>query len=231
MYPGYTYVHEDGLRSYYKRIADATDLGVVLYKRGPRLSLANVAALFERENVVCIKFAQNDVDLFATAVSQIPGDVVWSTGVAERFVPAYALEGATGFTTGIGNFAPEPVLALMDAVRVGDLDRARRIRDGLRPYEELRDESDFGAANNVPAVKYGQELAGLYGGPVRELLGAPERRRGAVSRVLRPNDRPRPRPRLIPVPSSDSSCVPDRPRQLSAAWRPAHSSGNRRLTR
>ena len=73
MYPGHTYVHEDGLRSYYERIADATDLGVVLFKRGPRLSLANVAALSERENVVCVKFAQNDVDLFATAVSETPG--------------------------------------------------------------------------------------------------------------------------------------------------------------
>lgn len=174
MYPGHTYVHEDGLRSYYERIADATDLGVVLYKRGPRLSLANVAALSERENVVCVKFAQNDVDLFAKAVSETPGDVVWSTGVAERFVPAYALEGATGFTTGLGNFAPDPVLALADAVRAGDLDRAKRIRDGLRPYEELRDEtgaeSDFGTANNVPSVKYGQELVGLYSGPVREPL-------------------------------------------------------------
>jgi 4-hydroxy-tetrahydrodipicolinate synthase len=64
MYPGHTYVHEDGLRSYYERNADATDLGVVLYKLGPRLSLANVAALSERENVLCLKFAQNDVDLF-----------------------------------------------------------------------------------------------------------------------------------------------------------------------
>ena len=70
--PGHTYVHEDGLRSYYERITGATDLGVVLFKRGPRLSLANVAALSEREKLVCVKFAQNDVDLFATAVSETP---------------------------------------------------------------------------------------------------------------------------------------------------------------
>jgi len=182
MYPGHTYVHEDGVRAYYERIAEATDLGVVLYKRGPRLSLENLAALSERENVVCVKFAQNDVNLFTTAVADTPGDVVWSIGVAERFVPSYALEGATGFTTGIGNFAPEPVLALVDAVRAGDLDRAKRIRDALRPYEQLRAESgvgsDFATANNVPAVKYGQELAGLYGGPVREpLVELPEKTR------------------------------------------------------
>lgn len=174
MYPRHTYVHEDGLRSYYERIADATNLGVVLYKRGPRLSLENIAALSKRENVVCVKFAQNDVELFGKAVSETPGDVVWSTGVAERFVPAYTLEGATGFTTGLGNFAPEPVLALAEAVQAGNLDRVKRIRDALRPYEDLRDETGtdngFEAANNVPAVKYGQELAGLYSGPVREPL-------------------------------------------------------------
>lgn len=84
MYPSHTYVHEDGLRSYYERIADATDLGVVLYKRGPRLSLANVAALSERENVVCVKFAQNDVDLFATAVSETPSSTR-SAGDRELF--------------------------------------------------------------------------------------------------------------------------------------------------
>lgn len=174
MYPAHTYLHEDGVRDYYRAVAEATDLGVVLYKRGPRLSVENVAALSELENVVCVKFAQKDADLFARAVTEADGDVVWSVGVAERLVPAFAAEGADAFTSGIGNFVPDPVLALMDAVRDGDLARAREIRDVLRPYEDLREEPGHGnhmsAGNNVPAVKYGQELAGLYGGPVREPL-------------------------------------------------------------
>ena len=62
----------------------------------------------------------------------------------------------------------------MDALRREDWERAREIRDLARPYENLREEAgsnnSFSAANNVPAIKYGLELAGLYGGPVREPL-------------------------------------------------------------
>jgi 4-hydroxy-tetrahydrodipicolinate synthase len=172
MYPSHTYLHEDGVREYYRRLAQATDLGMILYKRGERLSVENIAALSDLPNVVCVKFAQMNANTFARAVSMCSDDIVWSVGVAERVVPAFAAEGAEAFTTGIGNFAPEQVLALMDAVRSDDLERARELRDRFRPYEELREEPGPGnhmsAGNNVPAVKYGQELAGLYGGPVRE---------------------------------------------------------------
>jgi 4-hydroxy-tetrahydrodipicolinate synthase len=184
MYPVHTFLHEEGLYDYYRRIAEATDLGVVLYKRGPRLSVDNIAALTELENVVCVKFAQSDAKLFSKAIGESDGDVVWSVGVAERLVPPFLAEGAEAFTTGIGNFAPEASLAMMEAIRDGDLERARAVRDAVRPYEDLREETGpdnhMSAANNVPAVKYGLELAGQYGGPVREPivdLAPPERER------------------------------------------------------
>jgi len=173
MHPVHTYMHERGVESYYRRIVEATDLGVVLYKRGPELTHDHLAALAEYDNVVAVKYADNDVKAFSAAAAAIDG-VVWSNGIAERFAPAFALEGAEGYTTGIGNFVPGATLALMDALREEDWARARRIRDLLRPYEDLREEpgadNDIAAANNVPAVKVGMELAGLYGGPVREPL-------------------------------------------------------------
>jgi 4-hydroxy-tetrahydrodipicolinate synthase len=99
---------------------------------------------------------------------------VWLNGVAERYALAYALEGADGFTTGIGNFVPQPVLALERAVRGESWDRAREIRNTLRSYEDLREEVGggpaFSAAKNVPVVKRGLDLQGMYGGPVREPL-------------------------------------------------------------
>lgn len=174
MHPVHTYVHERGLLDYYERLAEATDLGVVLYKRGPELTHRVIDALSERENVVGVKYAVNDVRGFSAAVASVSGDLVWSNGIAERFAPAFAVEGATGYTTGIGNFVPEATLALMDALRDGDWERARELRELFRPYEDLRAEpgadSTIAAANNVPAVKYGMELAGLHGGPVREPL-------------------------------------------------------------
>ena len=174
MNPDHTYKHEQGLLEYYRRIVDAVDCGVVLYKRGPELTEELIAELSTEENVVAVKYAVNDIKAFSRAVENVAGDIVWSNGIAERYAPAFALEGAEGFTTGIGNFVPEATLALHDAVRNEDWARAKEIRNVLRPYEDLREatgeNNDMAAANNVPAVKYGMELAGLYGGPVREPL-------------------------------------------------------------
>jgi len=174
MYPGHTYIHEQGIYEYYAEICAATDLGVVLYKRGPRLSDQNIARLAAHENVVAVKFAENDIDAFARTRALTDAPVTWSVGLAERFVPAFVAEGATGFTTGIGNFLPGRVLALMEAVEANDLARMRRIRDELRPLEELRAEagpgSSFPNGNNVPLVKHGLAQIGQHGGPVRPPL-------------------------------------------------------------
>ena len=174
MSPSHTYFHEQGLLEYYRRIVRNVDCGVVLYKRGPELTEETIAELSTEDNVVGVKYAVNDINSFSRAVENTPGDVVWSNGIAERFAPAFALEGAEGLTTGIGNFVPEATLALMDAIRDEDWERAKQVRNALRSFEELREDpgedNEFSAANNVPVVKYGLELAGLYGGPVREPL-------------------------------------------------------------
>ena len=174
MHPVHTYVHEEGLIEYYRRLADSTDLGIVLYKRGPEVTRRVLQEVTTIENVVAVKYAVNDVKDFSQSVTDVSGDVVWLNGIAERYALSFAVEGAEGFTTGIGNFVPEETIALFDAIEAGELDRARTIRDLLRPYEDLREEAGvenvLSAANNVPAVKYGMELAGLYGGPVREPL-------------------------------------------------------------
>jgi 4-hydroxy-tetrahydrodipicolinate synthase len=98
----------------------------------------------------------------------------WLNGIAERYALPFAVAGADGFTTGIGNFLPGPVLALRDAIAADDRERARDLVALLRPIEELRQEAgadnDIGAANNVPVVKHGMDLAGFEGGTVREPL-------------------------------------------------------------
>lgn len=174
MHPVHTYVHEDGILDYYQMLADHTDLGLVLYKRGAELTHDHIHELSERENVVAVKYAVNDIAAFSNVVRTTPGDIVWINGIAERFAPSFHVEGAAGFSTGIGNFVPQAVLALQSALDDGDLSRASEIRDLFRPYEDLRQETGqnnrFEGANNVPAVKYGLEIAGQYGGPVREPL-------------------------------------------------------------
>lgn len=174
MYPTHTYMHVQGVETYYRRIADHTDLDLVLYKRGDELTNDAIISLTEHPNVVGVKYAVDDINGLSMAIEQSSDDVVWIDGIAERFAPAYALEGAEGVTTGIGSFVTHQVLALMDALQAENWTRAKELRNLVRPYEELRQEPGKGnwisSANNVPAVKVGMEYAGLHGGPVREPL-------------------------------------------------------------
>lgn len=174
MYLSHTYVHQEGAVEYYRRIADETDLPVVLYKRGPALSDDALIELSTHANVVGVKYAVDDVAAFSRVVTEAPGDVEWVNGIAERFAPSFALEGASGFTTGIGNALPEATLALFEAIESDDRKTAARLQDALGRLEDLREEpgenNSLSSANNVPVVKHCMDSVGLYGGPVREPL-------------------------------------------------------------
>lgn len=174
MHPGHTHIHEQGLVAYYRKIMEAIDLPIVIYKRGPELSRKVLVKLSADEGVIGIKYASSDITEFTAMVQRADSDVVWINGLAERYAPAFALEGATGFTTGIGNFLPKQSLELFSAIESSDWSRATAIRNELSALEEIRDGTgsgnQLGSANNVPVVKYGMEIADLYGGPVREPL-------------------------------------------------------------
>ncbi len=176
MHPGHTYINQSALAAYYHDVCDATDLGIVVYKRGPEITRDVLTEIAAREDVVAVKFAVNDVDEFSQTVAEGPEDVTWVNGIAERFAVSFAIEGATGYTTGLGNFVPEATLALFDALQDENWERARELRGLLRPLENLRTEpgpgNELHAGNNVPLVKYGLDLAGLTGGTVRPPLHA-----------------------------------------------------------
>ena len=155
----------DALVEYYRTIANETDLGVMLYKTDSAISNDILAEVGELENILAIKYSDDVTDLthtYDTLPENLVADLEWVNGRAEMHAVSFGLEGAHGFTTGIGNFVPEICLDLVEATKNGEWDRARQIREVVRPYQELR-----GEAGSIAAVKYGQELAGVTGGPVR----------------------------------------------------------------
>lgn len=174
MPPDHTYKHERGLLEYYRKLGAATDLPLVPYVRGFDPSVGFLARLTDLDAVAGVKYALEDVPKFAEAVEAGADDVVWVDGMAEPYAVSLWIEGAEGFTAGVSNFLPRIGLALFDALERGDLDRARELRDACLPFQNFRGERGannvFPGANSVPAVKYGLELAGLNGGPVREPL-------------------------------------------------------------
>lgn len=172
MFPDFPAVHAAGLRRYYRSILDGTDLGVMLYRSTPRLPTDVVVDLAEVENVVAVKYAVDDLAGFAAATESVPDDALtWVTGLAELYATGFAAVGAEGFTSGVANFVPSFSLSLQSALEDEAWERARRLESLVRPYQDLRAEAghdnEVRGANGVAALKYGQELAGMYGGPVR----------------------------------------------------------------
>lgn len=82
----------------------------------------------------------NDVDGLSALASSLGETVTLLNRIAERFAPSFAMEGAEGSTTGIGNFLPEPVRELHEAIEAENWQRTKEIQNLLQPFEELRDE-------------------------------------------------------------------------------------------
>ena len=174
MPPHHTYVHERGLLDYYENLASETDTPFVPYVLGFDPSVEYLADLTRLDNVVGIKYALQDSVKLGESVDAGADDVVWVDGLAEPYAISYWAEGAEGFSAGVSNFRPEVGLELYEALSESDWQRARRLRNICIPYQNFRNrtgqKNTIRGAVSIPAVKQGLELAGLYGGAVREPL-------------------------------------------------------------
>lgn len=150
--PAHPYLSLDGWVEYHRVIADAVpSLAVVPYVRDPRIGGAQIGALAGAcDNVVGVKYAVPDPVRFALTARDAGIDrLVWVAGLAELSAPGYYAYGATGFTSGLANVAPEISLSLAAALRAGA--DTTDIWGAVRRFEELR--GFDGGANNVAVVK------------------------------------------------------------------------------
>lgn len=170
--PIHPYASEAGLVDYYAALADALPgVPLILYVRGPQLTVDGVRRLVGIESIVGVKMGQPDPERFAGFASAAP-ELAWVCGVAEAWAIPFWKAGAIGFTSGIANVAPERSLEVLAALKAGDLARAESLVDRLRPIEELR--AGRGDANNVAVIKAAMDLVGLAGGGLRPPLSALE---------------------------------------------------------
>ena len=185
MPPDHTYLHEQGLLEYYRKLDAATETPLVPYVRGFEPSVDYLGALTRIDGVVGIKYALPDAVKLGAGVAAGADDVVWVDGLAEPYAVSFWAEGAEGFSAGVSNFRPEVGLELYDALSSGDWERARALRNVCLPYQQFREETgqqnEIPGAISVSAVKKALELAGLNGGEVREPIQplAPEDERRA----------------------------------------------------
>jgi dihydrodipicolinate synthase/N-acetylneuraminate lyase len=121
-----------GMRDHYARIADATDLPVLLYHlpdlTGQTFPIDTVADLATSlDNVVGLKDSSGDLTWGTRVIGSTPDEFVYLQGLGSLLLPSLVL-GADGGVTGTANVTPDPLLEVYDAHRDGDLDRARTIQ-------------------------------------------------------------------------------------------------------
>ena len=158
------YNRPDGrmLEAHFRAVADASDLPIVVYNVPSRTG-TNVPAdvflrLAEHPGVIGIKEASGNLEQIARICRERPADVAVLAGDDAWTLPVLAL-GGDGVVSVASNEIPGELVALCDAARSGDWDRARRIHERWLP---LFLANFVGGPNPVP-VKAALAAMGLLG--------------------------------------------------------------------
>jgi 4-hydroxy-tetrahydrodipicolinate synthase len=174
------------LTEFFSRVADATDLPLLLYNNpeGSKNDLMpeTIAALSNIPNVAGVKECSGDARRIAHILEMTSGAFEVVVGGDD-----WALEGlcagATGWVSGCANAAPRECVALFDACERGDLTRARAINGALLPlarfdmhpklvqfYKAALDEiGRYGGASRGPRLPLSEGERALVNDAVRAL--------------------------------------------------------------
>lgn len=165
------YATDEGLFEYYRRIAAATKLGVVLFQTPVlnfRLSL--LQRLVEVSNIVGMKDEHGDMKQFVHQ-RQVAGDrLELLCGVGEILAPSYFALGARAFTSGIVNFMPQTPLRILKLLQEQKVEQAVRVveEETLAMFNLRAKRSGY----TTVVIKEAMNLRGLNVGPVRPPLMA-----------------------------------------------------------
>ena len=153
------------LRAHYQRVADESPVPVVLYNIPKymhfKLEPDLVAELSMHENIVGIKDSSGDLALLEGYLQAQGSSFTVLTGNGGQLLPGLQL-GVRGGIVAVGLFAAGLCVDVYDGFRNGDLKRATKAQDRLKPMA-----SQIVAGLGVPGVKAAMEAVGLVGGPVR----------------------------------------------------------------
>jgi 5-dehydro-4-deoxyglucarate dehydratase len=168
--PYYPTLEEDGLVAYYRGIAEATSLGMLIYSRdwfAPPPAL--VQKLAEQiPNLIGWKDGQADIRRYQMICQRVGDQLLWIGGAGDDMVPAYFSMGIRTYTSSIANVAPKLSLRLHELASGGHPEELTKLMQELvLPLYALRARRK---GYEVSAMKAMMDLVGLAGGPVRPPL-------------------------------------------------------------
>jgi 5-dehydro-4-deoxyglucarate dehydratase len=167
--PYYIRPDEEGLFQYYRNIAAAVDLGVIIYTRDwAAFSPDFVERLAEIPNVIALKEGQGDLRTFTKMQDRVGERLAWIGGLGDDLAHNYISSGAQAYTSSIANFIPGTAIELYQASCRSDTATVRKLMNTIiNPIYSLRSKRK---GYEVTLTKEGMNLLGMNGGTVRPPL-------------------------------------------------------------
>lgn len=171
------------LEFHFRSVAQATRLPIMLYNNPPAyrvsIDVETLGRLADVPNIVAVKESSPDPRRFTDVVNACGERFVLFAGLDDLVFEGISL-GARGWISGLTNAFPRESLALYDALRAGDLARARTLYRWFMPLLHLDAGHDL-----VQAIKLAEQVMGRGSERVRPprlpLIGA---RREEVMRMV-----------------------------------------------
>ena len=163
--PYYYPLSEEDMAAYFERLADQSDLPVMLYNipitTGMSIPVPAIDRLSVHPNIVGLKDSENNLERLQDATTRWKDrrDFVYLTGCSALCDAALSL-GADGIVPSAGNIAPSLFVSLCEAAAEGQTSRARRLQacaDQISgTFQNGRTLSQF-----LPVLKAQMHLMGL----------------------------------------------------------------------
>jgi 5-dehydro-4-deoxyglucarate dehydratase len=167
--PYYPNADDEGMLAYYRAIAEATSLGMLIYSRDwANFSPAMVERLTDIPNLIAWKDGQGDIRRLQLIINRVGDRLHWIGGAGDDMVPAYYSIGIRAYTSSIATVAPRLSLRLHQLAANGRDDELTRLMNvSVTPLYAMRARRK---GYEVSTMKALMDMAGLRGGPVRPPL-------------------------------------------------------------
>jgi 4-hydroxy-tetrahydrodipicolinate synthase len=171
------------LAHHFRTVARATSLPLMLYNNPPayrvNIGAETLAELAAEPNIVALKESAPDPRRFTDLANAFGDRFALFAGLDDVAFEGLTL-GAKGWVSGLTNAFPAESLALYEALRRGDLERARRIYRWFMPLLHLDAEHDL-----VQSIKLAEQIMGRGSERVRlPRLPLTGERRAAVTAMV-----------------------------------------------
>lgn len=164
-------ITQDALIRHYLAVADASPIPVILYSMpdltGIQIEPETAARLSKHGNIIGMKDSSADTPKFADTVRLTPEDFAVMIGNGTVFCEALQA-GARGGILAVGCVVPKLCIEIYDAVKAGDINRAKPLQETLTPLARA-----VTRTYGIGGLKTAMEMAGFIGGSVRAPLQRP----------------------------------------------------------